>query len=146
MAADGANGEVKTDGSGNKLLDDVGPWLAKKLKTKLDLKLLGKTKHGDTAYIKYVDPSYMVRGIPANTADNLYCTQLAHNAVHGAFAGMTNFIVGKVNNRECYVPISLVANKRNVIETNAQSLWEYVVFDTGQPCFNNATKVTVWFS
>ena len=47
----------------------------------------------------------------------------------------TSFIVGSVNTRECYVPIRLVANKRNVIDTAHQSMWEYVVFDTGQPCF-----------
>ena len=29
--------------------------------------------------VKRIDPSYMVRGIPPNTADNVYCTQLAHN-------------------------------------------------------------------
>lgn len=128
------------DLSGNKLLDDIGPWLTKKLKTKLNAKLEGKTKHDDSVYIKYVDPSYMVRGIPPNTADNVYCTQLAHNAVHGAFAGFTSFVVGSVNTRACYVPTRLVANKRNIIDTNNQSLWEYVVFDTGQPCFAKENK------
>jgi len=77
----------------------------------------------------------MVRGIPPNTADNLYCLQLAHNAVHGAMAGFSSFIVGSVNTKECYVPIGLVANKRNVIDTSHQSLWEMVVFSTGQPSF-----------
>jgi 6-phosphofructokinase 1 len=128
-------GETKTDASGNVLLEDVGPWLTKKLKQKLDEKLEGKTEHGDKVYPKYIDPSYMVRGVPPNTADNVYCTQLAHNAVHGAFAGFTSFVVGSVNTRECYVPSRILVNKRNVIDTDHQSLWEYVVFDTGQPSF-----------
>ena len=49
-------------------------------------------------------------------------------------------IVGSVNTKECYVPINLVANKRNVIDTRGtdhQSLWEYVVFSTGQPSFQS---------
>ena len=50
-------------------------------------------------------------------------------------AGMSSFLVGSINTRECYVPIELVVNKRNVIDTSHQSLWEYVVFSTGQPSF-----------
>lgn len=127
--------EELTDLSGNVLLDDVGPWLANKLKASLGDKLKGKTKHEDSVYIKYVDPSYMVRGVKPNTADNVYCTQLAHNAVHGAFAGLTSFVVGSVNTRECFVPTRVLVNKRNIIDTAHQSLWKNVVFDTGQPCF-----------
>lgn len=130
-------GTKEMDASGNVLLQDVGPWLTKRLKTKLNEKLEGKTQFGDSVTPKYIDPSYMVRGVKPNTADNVYCTQLAHHAVHGAFAGFTSFVVGSVNTRECYVPARVLVNKRNVIDTKHQSLWEYVVFDTGQPCFQN---------
>ena len=135
MAEENDGNDETKDASGNVLLTDVGPWLTKKLKTKLNEKLAGKTKYGDAVSPKYIDPSYIVRGGPPNTADNVYCTQLAHNAVHGAFAGFTSFVVGSVNTRECYVPTRVLVNKRNVIDTQHQSLWEYVVFDTGQPCF-----------
>mmetsp|Transcript_28357 Transcript_28357/g.43294 ORF Transcript_28357/g.43294 Transcript_28357/m.43294 type:complete len:536 (+) Transcript_28357:159-1766(+) len=135
MSEMGASGEVVKDASGNVLLDDVGPWLSKQLKKRLDERLKESSIYGDGLTLKYIDPSYMVRGIPPNTADNLYCLQLAHNAVHGAMAGFSSFIVGSINTRECYVPIELVANKRNVIDTSHQSLWEYVVFATGQPSF-----------
>ncbi|KAL7532737.1 hypothetical protein ACHAWF_004226 [Thalassiosira exigua] len=135
MKATGANGEVVKDASGNVLLDDVGPWLCNMLKKRLDERLAEAFDHGDKLTLKYVDPSYMVRGIAPNTSDNLYCLQLAHNAVHGSMAGLSSFLVGSVNTRECYVPIDLVANKRNVIDTSHQSLWEYVVFSTGQPSF-----------
>lgn len=135
MASMGAHGDDMKDASGNALLDDVGPWLVKQLKPRLNEKLKGKAPFDDQVTFKYVDPSYMVRGIPPTTADNLFCTQLAHNAVHGAMAGMTSFLVGSVNTRECYLPIKLVANKQNVIDTSHQSMWEYVVFDTQQPSF-----------
>lgn len=131
----GAEGDATRDASGNVLLEDVGPWLCDQLKRRLDPRLKAASPHGDGLTLKYVDPSYMVRGVPPNTADNLYCLQLAHNAVHGAMAGLSSFIVGLVNGRECYVPINLVANRRNVIETASQSLWEYAVFSTGQPSF-----------
>ncbi|EJK71633.1 hypothetical protein THAOC_06904 [Thalassiosira oceanica] len=135
MAAMGAAGETVTDASGNILLDDIGPWLCRQLKTRLDPRLEEASDHGDKLTLKYLDPSYSVRGIPPLTADNLYCLQLAHNAVHGAMAGMTNFLVGAINTRECYIPIPLVADKRNVIDTRHQSLWETLVFATGQPSF-----------
>jgi len=136
MAEMGAStGDAVKDASGNVLLDDVGPWLSKQLKRRLDDRLKDSSPYGDGLTLKYIDPSYMVRGIPPNTADNLYCLKLAHNAAHGAMAGFSSFIVGSVNTRECYVPIELVANKRNVIDTSHQSLWEYVVFATGQPSF-----------
>merc|ERR1719401_2974883 len=118
MAAEGAAGAEAKDASGNVLLDDVGPWLCAQLKARLDSRLKASSECGDGLTLKYIDPSYMVRGIPPNTADNLYCLQLAHNAVHAAMAGMSSFLVGVVNARECYVPIDLVANERNVIPPN----------------------------
>jgi len=138
----GASGDVVKDASGNVLLDDIGPWLCQQLKKRIDEKLEKRSSDDANAYsdkvsLKYVDPSYMVRGIQSNTADNLFCLQLAHNAVHGAMAGLSGFIVGSINTRECYIPIEMVANKRNVIDISHQSLWEYVVFSTGQPSFQN---------
>lgn len=133
ITAAGENKEEVTDASGNVLLDDVGPWLCAELKKRLDDKLAKVCD--DKISLKYIDPSYMVRGLAANAADNVYCTKLAHNAVHGAFAGLTSFLVGPVNTRTCYVPLRLVANKRNVIDAGHRSVWANVVFDTGQPAF-----------
>ena len=55
--------------------------------------------------------------------------------MYGAMAGFSSFIVGLINTRKCYVLIKVVANRRNVIDTGHQSLWEYVVFTTGQLLF-----------
>ena len=41
----------------------------------------------DEVNIKYLDPSYMIRSVPADAGDSLYCMLLAQNAVHGAMAG-----------------------------------------------------------
>jgi 6-phosphofructokinase 1 len=38
----------------------------------------------------------MIRAIPTNSADRLYCKVLGQGAVHGAFAGYTDFTVGLV--------------------------------------------------
>lgn len=49
----------------------------------------------------------MIRAIPSNASDNIYCTLLAHSAVHGAMAGYTGFTVGPVNSRHAYIPIDV---------------------------------------
>lgn len=49
----------------------------------------------------------MIRAIPSNASDNVYCTLLAHGAVHGAMAGYSGFTVGPVNSRHAYLPIAV---------------------------------------
>ena len=39
------------------------------------------------------------RSVKATAFDQIYCMQLAQNAVHGAMAGYTAFSAGVVNNR-----------------------------------------------
>ncbi|KAF1793511.1 ATP-dependent 6-phosphofructokinase [Phytophthora cactorum] len=56
-------------------------------------------KKGKECTVKYIDPSYMIRSVPANAADSLYCMLLGQNAVHGAMAGYTGFTVGLSANR-----------------------------------------------
>lgn len=55
----------------------------------------------------FTDPTYMIRAIPSNASDNIYCTLLAQSAVHGAMAGFSGFTVGPVNSRHAYIPISV---------------------------------------
>ena len=50
------------------------------------------------------DPTYMIRAVPSIASDNVYCTLLAHSAIHGAMAGYTGFIVGPVNGRHACIP------------------------------------------
>lgn len=46
----------------------------------------------------------MIRAVPSNASDNVYCTLLAHSAIHGAMAGYTGFTIGPVNGRHAYIP------------------------------------------
>jgi len=46
----------------------------------------------------------MIRAVPSNASDNVYCTLLAQSAVHGAMAGYTGFTSGLVNGRQTYIP------------------------------------------
>jgi 6-phosphofructokinase 1 len=67
-----------TDASGNPVLADIGRHLRKVLKAEIA-----------RADVKYIDPTYMIRAIATCSQDRIYCKILAHNAVHGAFAGFT---------------------------------------------------------
>jgi 6-phosphofructokinase 1 len=91
------------------------------------------TSNGEVATIKYIDPSYTVRSVPANGADSLYCLTLAQNAVHGCMAGMTGFSAGQINQRAVYLPIPLL------VATSPRSMnphgltWQRILSMTGQP-------------
>lgn len=62
---------------GNRKLPELGTWLKGEIGT-----YFAKIKMPVT--VKYIDPSYMIRSVPANASDAVYCLLLAQNAVHGA--------------------------------------------------------------
>lgn len=131
VVAEGAGEDVlgtstETDASGNKKLPAIGEFMKKAVTDYFE-------KHGQTATVKYIDPSYTVRSVPANAADATYCMQLAQNAVHGAMAGYTGFSVGLVSNRTVYIPIpTLVATSPRSMNPHGRT-WERVLGLTGQP-------------
>ncbi|KAF6151825.1 hypothetical protein GIB67_010399 [Kingdonia uniflora] len=83
------------EASGNKVLQDVGLWLSQKIKVcdwTRTMKFLGTedyfARHQKMVMnLKHIDPTYMIRAVSSNASDNVYCTLLAHSAVHGAMAG-----------------------------------------------------------
>ncbi|XP_050386753.1 ATP-dependent 6-phosphofructokinase 4, chloroplastic [Argentina anserina] len=116
------------DASGNKLLLDVGLWLTQKIKDHF-------AKGQQMAInMKYIDPTYMIRAIPSNASDNIYCTLLGHSAVHGAMAGYSGFTVGPVNSRHAYIPISRVTEKQNTVSLTDR-MWARILASTNQPSF-----------
>jgi len=131
VVAEGAGEELlgtsaETDASGNKKLPAIGEFMKKAAEEYF------KTK-GETATVKYIDPSYMVRSVPANAADSVYCMQLAQNAVHGVMTGYTGFSVGLVNNKMVMLPIpQLVATSPREMRDTGRT-WERVLGTTGQP-------------
>ena len=89
--------------------------------------------HGLGSNVRYIDPSYMIRSVPANAADALYCMMLAQNAVHGSMAGLTAFTTGLHNNRMVFLPIPrVVATSPRVMDAKGRT-WERVLANTGQP-------------
>lgn len=114
-----------TDASGNKKLIDVGPWLRDRLIS--HFKSIGFELN-----LKYMDPSYSIRSVPANPHDSVYCMRLAHNAVHAAISGRTEMMVGRWHGRFVHIPIPLAVRQRNLVDPNGD-LWLSVLEATGQP-------------
>ncbi len=118
------NEEVQTDASGNVQHGDIGIFLKDKIKEYF--------KEVFPVTVKYIDPSYIVRSAAANSGDSIFCSGLAYMAVHGAMAGKTKFVVGRVNNKLVYLPISMVTKKRKKVDLESE-FWFAVLQSTGQP-------------
>ena len=82
--------------------------------------------------LKYIDPSYMIRSLPANPHDSAFCLVLGQCAVHAGMSGRTNMVVGFWNQLFTHVPISLAVSQRKRIDPEGE-LWNSVVASTGQP-------------
>merc|ERR1740121_2695162 len=96
-------GDDETDAGGNKKIADVGPWLKDQIGSHFKELRMPIT-------VKYVDPTYMIRAVPANANDSIYCAALAQAAVHGAMAGSTGVTVGKVDSSLVYLPIKMLTS------------------------------------
>ena len=81
--------------------------------------------------IKYIDPSYIIRSVPANANDRVYCGLLGQQAVHAAMAGKTGMVVAKLMGRYVHLPLSLVTLKRQKLNI-ASDYWRSVLESTGQ--------------
>ena len=132
VVAEGAGQEffadsLTRDASGNKALGDIGVFLRDKIKEYMKKEQVSCT-------VKYIDPSYIVRSVPANPNDSLFCGQLAQYAVHAGMWGKTGMVVGWRNNVFVHLPIELVIKKRKTISPEG-SLWFSVLEATGQPMF-----------
>ncbi len=121
------DGPQLRDASGNLLKKDIGEFL----KTRITSYFAQK---GTDVSVKYFDPSYTIRSIPATGSDAVRCYLLARNAVHAALAGRTNCVVG--NHRDSYalVPISLATIERQKIDLEGD-LWKSVLDATRQEAY-----------
>jgi 6-phosphofructokinase 1 len=82
--------------------------------------------------VKYIDPSYMLRSVPANATDAVFCDSLARNAVHAAMAGKTDVVIGRLHRVFVHVPIPLAVAQKKRIDPDGE-LWLAVTEATGQP-------------
>ena len=117
--------EKKRDASGNIKLSDIGVFLQNRILSDLAQKNIEVT-------LKYIDPSYIIRGVPANLDDSLLCDALARNALHAAMAGKTQCLIGYWHNQFIHVPVDLATMHKRQLDPEG-SIWSSVLAATGQP-------------
>ena len=114
----------RRDASGNVLKKDIGEFLKRSISDHMK-------RVGIDSSVKYFDPSYTIRSVPARGADAIRCYMLARSAVHAAMAGRTNCVVGNLGESYCLVPIKLATIERQTLPPTGD-LWRCVLDTTGQ--------------
>jgi 6-phosphofructokinase 1 len=114
----------ETDESGNVRLKDIGIYLKDAITSYFE-------KRKIPINLKYIDPSYIIRSLPANANDHAFCSFLGRDAVHAAMAGKTKMLVGNINGHFVHVPLEATAGKRKQVDPQGK-LWLNVLDATGQ--------------
>ena len=132
LAAEGAGqylfnentSSIEKDPSGNIRLQDIGLFLKnaiddyfKKINMEINL--------------KYIEPSYLIRSVPANASDGIYCNSLGQYAVHAGMAGKTGILVALMQDEYVHLPLNSVASNRKIDPRD--DIWLRVLETTGQP-------------
>jgi 6-phosphofructokinase 1 len=130
VVAEGAGQDLmeatsERDASGNIRFGDIGIFLRDQIRAYFD-------KTETEMNLKYIDPSYTIRSMPAIPHDSGFCLLLGHNAVHAGMAGRTNMVVGFWKNEFTHVPIPMAVSRRKKIDPKGR-LWSNVLACTGQP-------------
>jgi 6-phosphofructokinase 1 len=134
IAAEGAGQEhilqnddmpEKRDASGNRLHADIGQFLKQAIADDC-------RDHGIEANLKYIDPSYLIRSVPAAPEDRVFCLNLGRHAVHAGMAGKTGMVIARWHHRYVHLPMTLVARGRRKVEPQGD-FWRSVLESTGQP-------------
>lgn len=106
------------DSSGNILHKDIGKHLKEKF---IEL----AKQRGIEMNIRYFDPTYLIRSLPAHGTDAVFCLMLGQNAVHAAMSGLTDIVIGHWNDNFNHVPIAMATSQRKKIDLNG-TLWRSV--------------------
>jgi 6-phosphofructokinase 1 len=115
----------RTDASGNAVLGDIAAFLRQEITKTF-------ANHGTPLTMRYFDPGYTIRSVPADASDSVYCARLAQTAVHAAMAGRTDMVVGRRRHRFVHVPIPFVTERAHSVSPDGD-LWLSILESTNQP-------------
>jgi 6-phosphofructokinase 1 len=120
------------DESGNIRLKDIGLFMKNAITEYFKSKDI-------EVNMKYIDPSYMIRSLPANANDSVFCGFLGRNAVHAGMAGKTKLLIGRWNSHLVHVPMEASVGKRKSVHPKGE-LWSAVLEATGQEDLLNSAQ------
>jgi 6-phosphofructokinase 1 len=124
LLGDRQPGAVARDASGNRRLGDIGFYLKSRIEEYLKAE-------GMPVSVKYFEPSYYIRSLPAAAFDSLLCERFARAAVHAAMAGKTDVLVGLWHNHLIHVPLPVSTGVMKRVDPESE-LWTSVLALTGQ--------------
>jgi len=129
VVAEGAGQDLlargaETDASGNRVLGDIANLLMREIGAHFK-------QHGIEHSFKYIDPSYIIRSVPANANDRVYCGFLGQFAVHAALARQTGVVVSRLYDRYIHLPLPLVTRRSKKLNLTSH-VWQAVLESTGQ--------------
>ena len=119
----GNDGEEK-DPSGNVRYKEIGKFLKEKI--------IDYFTGIYPVSVRLIEPSYLIRSLPANPHDSIFCYYLADHAAHAGMAGKTDVMIGYLNGRFIHVPLEKVCQEKKRIDPYSD-FWRQVLFSTGQP-------------
>jgi 6-phosphofructokinase 1 len=130
VVAEGAGQDIvektgERDASGNIRFQDIGIFLRDQIHARFK-------RTGTEISLKYIDPSYTIRSVPADANDSAFCLLLGQNAVHAGMAGRTDMVVGFWGNEFTHVPILMATSTRKKVDPGGW-VWNSVLTTTGQP-------------
>ena len=115
---------MEKDPSGNIRLLNIGLFLKNAIEDyfkKIDLEI----------NLKYIEPSYLIRSVPANASDSIYCNSMGQYAVHAGMAGKTGILVALMKDEYVHLPLNTVTSSRKI--DSQDNTWLRVLETTGQP-------------
>ncbi len=117
------------DASGNVKLGDIGKFVKEKIEAYFK-------ERGLEIVIRYIDPSYIIRSVPANVEDRIYCGFLGQYAVHAGMAGKTGLMISYLNEQFVHIPLKEAVKRRKQINLHSR-FWLSVLESTGQKDLKN---------
>ncbi len=118
-------GSEARDASGNVKLKDIGVFLRSRIEAYFKAEQI-------PVVLRYMDPGYSIRSVPANAEDAIMCDLFARHAVHAAMAGKTGLMIGYLHDRFIHVPIEGLATRVKRVDPKSPG-WNAVLAATGQP-------------
>ena len=120
----GNNGGER-DASGNVKLKDIGPFLREKIESYFRAEKIPMV-------MRYLEPSYIIRSVRADSEDAILWDQYARNAVHAAMAGKTGLMIGLLHDQFIHVPVRMLTKRQKRVDPDGP-LWHAALATTGQP-------------
>jgi len=92
-------------------------------------------QRGKLVTVRLSTPEWYIRSMPALASDRVFCNIIGASAVHAAFGGLMNCMVGRVSQRYVYVPLDVINDKNKPVVKETSRMYNRMIRATGQPSF-----------